>query len=96
VPKDAGVVDEDVDRSEYLNTLREESLDVALFRDIGVDGDRLATGSGDRRDHTVGTLAAGTIVDHDGRTCGGEMPGDGRANPLGRPCDDCNFSCECL
>src|SRR5207344_1287239 len=83
---DRGVADADVDRAVAVDRRREERVDVALLRDVGLDGD----GVGKLGDQLLGLLAACLVVDDDLRTLAGESPRSCRAYPTRRTRDNHN------
>jgi hypothetical protein len=69
---DAGVVDEDVEVAELLDSCVDDALSPGGLRDIATDGDGFATRGGDGRNHLIRTSLAGGIVDDDGGALSGE------------------------
>ena len=55
----------------------------ALFRDVGLHRDGLGRLADDLGNDAVGPFLAGGVVDDNGRALGGQMLGDGGADPLG-------------
>jgi hypothetical protein len=54
---DTRIVDQDVRRTECLDGLRQQSLHVFDFRDIGLHGQRLAASGADLTHHALGAGA---------------------------------------
>jgi len=90
--EDGGGVHQDVDRrlEGFLSGV-EEGLHLVRVRDVSADGDGGAMGRGvDCRDDGVGLGggAGGGVVDDDLGAEGGEVEGDGTADPAGGAGDD--------
>ena len=85
---DPGVVDEHVDAAERIDRAVEERGDCCRVAHVGLDGDRLPTGRLDLGRERVRRFGAAGIVDDDGQAVSRQPLGDGRADALGRTCDD--------
>jgi hypothetical protein len=92
----AGVVDQDVDPPERPLGLAEQSADVGLLGHVGLHGDGLAAAAGDLRNHPVGPVLAGRVVDHHGRPLGRQVLGDGSSDSLGCAGDDGDLTVQFL
>jgi len=72
----------------------EQVLHVGGFRDVALDGDRLAAGSLDRGDDALGALSARRVIDHNRSAGRGQRLGGRGANTLRCAGDDRNFAFE--
>ena len=88
---DARVVHEDVEPAERLVRFFEEPCDVFGVRQVGLHGHRFAALGFDLGDDCVGRSLARTVVDNDRGAAGCQLPGDLRADALGRAGDDGDF-----
>jgi hypothetical protein len=77
-----GIVDEGVDRAKCLHGFGHHRFHMAGVGEIAVHGNGFAALSGSLRDHALGRLFAGAVVDGDRRTLGGEANRDLGADPL--------------
>lgn len=94
--EDARIINEHIHGPERFLRFREKLVDVSLFGDVRLYCDSLAACTGYICDDLVGAFLAGSIVNDDCGTFGGEMFGDGSTNALGGSGDDGDFSCEFL
>ncbi len=80
--EDTRIVDNDVGHPESDFRGLEQSPHLLRLRDIGLYGDRPATGLGDCLDGPIGGFAVRRIVDHYRRASGRERLGDTGADAL--------------
>ncbi len=80
VARDAGVVDEHIDRSELASHAAEECVDRHFVRDVASLGERSDVPLLDQRDGFPGSVVALPVADRDGRTAIGERDSDRAAD----------------
>ena len=86
---DAGIVDEDVDRAEFLGRLLDQRPAVGALRHVGLDVDDLGRMLlGDRLGDRMVLRRVGEGIDHHIAAVGGKRIGDGKPDARGRAGDD--------
>ena len=95
----AGVVNEDIEpageaAAERLIDLRNERGRSVMTGQIGADGFGFSAGGFDFRDDPVRAVAAGGVVDEDGRAFAGEALRDGGADTARGAGDEGEFTLE--
>src|SRR5215211_1397131 len=85
---DAGVVNHDIQAAEFLDGLLDQVLHAIRRRDIGLDGDGLASVLLYLLDCFLGLFGVASVVDGYRRTLLREGDGDGPADPQRRARDD--------
>ncbi len=89
---DAGVVDEDVERTERFLRLGKKALNVGLLGDVRLDSDGLAPVANDLGHDAIGPFLAGRVIDDHRGALGGQVQRDGGSDPLGRAGHHRDFS----
>ncbi len=77
------VVDQDVEPAECLVRLGEETTNIGLFRDVGLDRDGPAAVFENLGNDSVSSVLARGVIDDDGCALGRQMLGDRCADSLG-------------
>src|SRR5207237_7784274 len=85
VPRDAGVVDEDVEVTELLEDRGDEAARFALDAHVGAEQPRRASARADEIRHLASLLLAGTIVERDARAVLGQLQRDRATETARRP-----------
>ena len=85
------VVDEDIDSAELRLGFVEQFLDVLGFRDVGLDGDRIATRGFDLIDDGLCALLIGRVIDDDVGAFGPNCPAIAAPIPLEAPVTTATF-----
>jgi len=88
VPRDPGVVHQDVDRAPLGDGLVDQALDVLSLAQIGADDDRVAARGLDLGSDLLGGPRGRSVVDDDAGSRGSQGERDGAADAAGGARDD--------